>query len=82
MLSLILGDSYYSKKFTCNISSENVFNFIKNKPIAVFIEANNISMSVLAPVIYRQEGNNYYLDVLFTEEFITNNLNKTCIIKN
>lgn len=73
----------YPKKYTYQITNENLFNAIKYKPIGIFIEDNNgnTSTSILAPIIYRKDNNNYYLDILVTELFITNNSGKICKVK-
>jgi hypothetical protein len=75
-------NSDYPKKYTYQIANEAIFNEIKNKPIGVFIEDTNSSTSVLSPIVYRSENNKYYLDILVTDLFIANNLNKTCFVKN
>lgn len=72
----------YPKKYTYQIANKAIFNEIKNKPIGVFIEDTNSSTSVLAPIVYRTENDKYYLDILVHDIFISNNLGKTCFVKN
>lgn len=78
------GNSDYPKKYTYEITNAELFNEIRYKPIGIFIEENNgnVSTSVLAPVVYRITNNRYYLDILVTELFITNNTGKICMVKN
>lgn len=71
----------YTKKYVYEVNNKELYDIIKNKPIGVFIEDGNSSMSILAPIIYRTDGNKYYIEILVTEMFINNHLNKTCIVK-
>jgi hypothetical protein len=71
----------YTKKYVYEISNKELYESIKNKPIGVFIEDGNSSMSVLAPIIYKSENDKYYIEILVTEMFINNHLNKICIVK-
>lgn len=72
----------YPYMYTYKIANQAIFNEIKNKPIGVFVNEENKSTSVLSPIVYRSENDNYYLDILVTELFIQHNLGKTCFIKN
>lgn len=76
------GNTDYPKKYVYKLTNESLFNEVRYKPLAVYIEDNNTNTSVLAPVVYRSDVTGYYLDILFTDIFITNNLNKICIVKN
>lgn len=71
----------YTKKYVYEIGNKELYESIKNKPIGVFIEDGNSSMSVLAPIIYKSENDKYYIEILVTEMFINNHLNKICIVK-
>ena len=79
------NNSDYPKKYVYTISNEALFNEIKYKPIGIYIEDENdntsTSTSVLAPVIFRQDSVGYYLEILVTDLFITNNTGKICIVK-
>ena len=79
------GNTDYPKKYVCSIANEALFNAVKYKPIGIYIEDENdnvnTSTSILAPVIFRQDVTGYYLDILVTNLFISNNTGKICIIK-
>lgn len=77
------GNTDYPKKYTYTISNESLFNAIKYKPIGVYLEEDNgnISTSILAPIVFRHDLNGYYLDILVTDLFITNNIGKICTVK-
>ena len=71
----------FVKRYIYEIDNLDNFEAIKNNPTSIYVIDGKNSFSVIAPIVYREENNSYYLDILFTDYFITQQLNKTCIVK-
>lgn len=90
MLRLVLlrpGLLEYEKQYTIPVSDETQWNYVKHKQLGIFIQpttdvqGSESSISITAPIRYRVDESNYYIDILFTNEFITNMAEYTCIVK-
>ena len=53
------------------VKSKSVYDAIKNKSLTLFVGSNEETISFSAPIRYKTEGTNYYIDILFTEAFKT-----------
>ena len=74
-------DQTFIKRYRYVIDNLTQFQAIKNNPTAVYVENGNNSLSVIAPIVYRELDGNYYLDVLFTDSFVSTYTNKICVVK-
>ena len=73
-----LDDETFNKRYSYQLPDKTTYDLIKNNMVSIYINNGTSSSSLLAPVIYREESNNYYLDILFNDSFISINENKTC----
>ena len=75
------NNEVFNKRYTYQLQSKEEYESIKNNNVSVYLNENKTNISILAPIVYREENNFYYLDILFTDSFVTQQLNKTCIVK-
>lgn len=71
-------DETFNKRYSYQLPDKTTYDLIKNNMVSIYINNDNSSSSLLAPVIYREDTNNYYLDILFNDSFISLNENKVC----
>ena len=72
----------YPFYYRYQIITKSVYDAVKNKPLSLFIGSEAETVSFSAPIRYKTENSNYYIDILFTENFINQFAGSRCYINN